>query len=155
MKQQPEIKRKVNAYILRENSLLVFRHTQFPEAGIQVPAGSVEPGESLETAVLREAVEETGLTGLRLGAYLGEDTYEIPQQNLKLERHFYLLEADPPLPEKWLSYEYKPSDGSPGPIEFEFFWMPLDLVKAEGLAGGQESLLGRLLSSLNLCLRKG
>jgi 8-oxo-dGTP pyrophosphatase MutT (NUDIX family) len=138
---QPEIKRKVNAYILHQGCLLVFRHTQFPQAGIQIPAGSVEPGETLEVAVLREAGEETGLTGLSLGTYLGKDRYKIPEQDVVLERHFFRLHVEPPLPDRWLSYELNPSDGSPAPIEFEFFWMPLEQVRQEGLAGRQDALI--------------
>ena len=49
----------------RERQLLVFRHPN-PRAGIQLPAGTVEPRESLRDAVLREAAEETGLAGLTI-----------------------------------------------------------------------------------------
>ena len=63
---------KVFAYITNGHRLLVFRHTDFPEAGIQVPAGTVKPNERLEIAVLREAYEETGLQGLTIRRYLGD-----------------------------------------------------------------------------------
>ena len=63
--------RKVLAYVTRGRRLLVFRQPESPEAGIQVPAGTVEEGEGPEVAVLREAREETGLDGLRLDAFLG------------------------------------------------------------------------------------
>ena len=43
---------KVFAYITNQNRLLVFRHMDFPEAGIQVPAGTFMTGEELITAVL-------------------------------------------------------------------------------------------------------
>ena len=63
---------KVTAFVTRETAdgrqLLVFRH---PLNGIQLPAGTVDVGESPETAVLREAWEETGLDGLRLVRPLG------------------------------------------------------------------------------------
>ena len=62
------MKEKVYAYIVKDHRLLVFRHIQFPEAGLQVPGGTVEEGEPLEEAVLREATEESGLEGLRLVA---------------------------------------------------------------------------------------
>ena len=52
---------KVIAYITNGRRLLVFRDTDFPEAGIQVPAGTVDAGEAPQTAVMREAQEETGL----------------------------------------------------------------------------------------------
>jgi len=58
---------KVTAFITRGSGpaaeLLVFRH---PAAGIQLPAGTVEPGERFEVAALREAREESGIDRLRL-----------------------------------------------------------------------------------------
>ncbi len=125
---------KVYAYITWQGRLLVFRHTQFPEAGLQVPGGSVEMGEFLEAAAHREAEEETGLHGLRTVEYLGEQEVQGGQwRNDELQiRHFYLLEPGPLTfpggitPERWIHYETTPSDGSPGPIEFEFFWVRRD-----------------------------
>ena len=62
---------KVAALITRgegaERELLVFRH---PSAGIQLPAGTVEEGEAIEAAVLREVWEETGLTEVVIAARL-------------------------------------------------------------------------------------
>jgi 8-oxo-dGTP pyrophosphatase MutT (NUDIX family) len=63
---------KVTAFILREvgkeKQILMFRH---PNAGIQIPAGTVEDGETPEIAVLREVVEETGLDKVRIDRHLG------------------------------------------------------------------------------------
>ena len=67
-----EIVQKVTAFIVRERDgikeLLVFKH---PTAGIQIPAGTVEAGEDIETAVKREAYEETGLQLVEIENYLG------------------------------------------------------------------------------------
>ena len=67
-----KIIQKVTAFIVRERSgikeLLVFKH---PTAGVQIPAGTVESGEDLETAVKREAYEETGLQFVEIENYLG------------------------------------------------------------------------------------
>ena len=65
--------KKVVAYITRGDELLVFTHRDSPEAGVQVPAGTVEEGETLDAAVLREVHEETGLTptAVRNTAFLG------------------------------------------------------------------------------------
>ena len=67
-----EVVQKVTAFITRERNgvkeLLVFRH---PNAGIQIPAGTVEDGEHLETAVKREVYEETGLQIVKIEKYLG------------------------------------------------------------------------------------
>lgn len=64
---------KVTALITRKTKttpeILVFRH---PSAGIQLPAGTVEPNESFTDAVIREVVEETGLTQVTIRKFLGE-----------------------------------------------------------------------------------
>ncbi len=121
---------KVYAYITLPDRLLVFRHTAFPEAGIQVPGGTVETGEPLEVAVLREAHEETGLHDLRIMEYLGEQELDVrPWGKNELHlRHYYHLEPGPAafqdgiVPERWTHYEMTPSDGVE-PIEFEFYWV--------------------------------
>ena len=52
------------AYVTRERNgrkeLLVFDHPD-PDGGTQVPAGRVDPGETLEEGLLRELHEESGL----------------------------------------------------------------------------------------------
>ena len=63
---------KVTAFIIRERNsvkeLLVFKH---PTAGVQIPAGTVEKDEDIETAVKREVYEETGLQFVEIENYLG------------------------------------------------------------------------------------
>jgi 8-oxo-dGTP pyrophosphatase MutT (NUDIX family) len=64
---------KVTAFLTRNDregtELLLFRH---PNAGIQIPAGTVEEGESFEQAVLREVAEETGLANVRVVKMIGQ-----------------------------------------------------------------------------------
>ncbi len=68
---------KVTAFILRPGltgpQILTFQH---PTGGLQLPAGTVEPGEPPEAAVVREAQEETGLTRLRRVAKLGVEAVQ-------------------------------------------------------------------------------
>jgi 8-oxo-dGTP pyrophosphatase MutT (NUDIX family) len=71
---------KVTAFITRPSAqghdLLLVQH---PHAGIQIPAGTVEDGETPEEAVLREAAEETGLTSLSVRLYLGCAQNKLPE----------------------------------------------------------------------------
>jgi ADP-ribose pyrophosphatase YjhB (NUDIX family)/GNAT superfamily N-acetyltransferase len=136
---------KVVAYVTHGTRLLVFRHVAYPEAGIQVPAGTVEAGELLKDAVLREAREETGLEALDVCAYLGHDEIIVPRHGALYVylRHFFHLAARGDVPERWCWFEREPSDGSPAPIEFELYWVD----RTEGLpqlSGRMDAFLGRL-----------
>jgi 8-oxo-dGTP pyrophosphatase MutT (NUDIX family) len=85
---------KVTAFVTRETAngrqLLVFRH---PLNGVQLPAGTVELGESPETAVMREAHEETGLAGLRLVRPLGMLERTLADGHFLLRRTTKLFDA--------------------------------------------------------------
>ena len=133
---------KAITYITSRGRLLVFRHTNFTEAGIQVPAGSVEAGEDPAYTAMREAEEETGLTGLSMSSCLGTDLVRVSinGQTVNLQRYFYHLHAPDMVPERWIHYENDPSDGSPSPIEFEFYWVFL-AGEVPYLAGDQDAFL--------------
>jgi len=135
---------KVVAYIVRDDRIVVFTHTDDErpdESGLQVPAGTVHDGELPERAVLREAYEETGLDGLRIVRYLGVAEYDMrPYVDQLAIRHFYHLAVDGEVPERWDHHEL--GDGDTEPIRFSFYW--LSLRQAQVLIGGQGALLGRL-----------
>ncbi|MEH2109058.1 hypothetical protein [Nostoc sp.] len=44
MSTQPTTKKAI-AYVTNKDELMVFTHTDFPKAGVQVPAGTVEESE--------------------------------------------------------------------------------------------------------------
>ena len=142
----PTFKRKVLAYLAHQGRLLVFRHRDFPEAGIQVPAGTLETGETPEQAVLREATEKTGLSGLLIVRKLGEQVLKMNDYGLDEihHRYFFQLICSAPPPETWTHNEIHPSDGSPAPITLEFFWvkLPNDIPP---LAGNQDKFLYRMI----------
>lgn len=78
---------KVTAFVPRRvegiPSLLFFEH---PYAGTQLPAGTVEPGETPEAAVVRETREETGLHNVTIERYLGMRETLLPEgQRMLLE----------------------------------------------------------------------
>jgi 8-oxo-dGTP pyrophosphatase MutT (NUDIX family) len=135
---------KVVCYIVRGGSLLVFRHLDQPWdlSGLQVPAGSIEPGESPEAAAVREAAEETGLDGFRVVRKLGELDYDLAPYRSELQhRHVFHLALDGEAPERWVSRENDAGDGS-APLRLECYWIPLS--HGHVLSAGQGALLGRL-----------
>ncbi len=121
----PILIHKVFAYITHGHRLLVFRHTDFSEAGIQVPAGTVQPIERPEEAVLREAHEETGLSDFAEVYFLGEQIRHMADFNRDEihQRYFYHLPFTGDPPTTWRHNET--SGGRAEPIVFEFFWASL------------------------------
>jgi len=142
--------RKVVAYITQGDQLLVFSHPHHPEAGIQVPAGTVEEGESPREAVLREAREETGLDGLEIRSYLGLQEYDLSAYGRSEveERHFFHLAFCGEAPARWRHYEMHPSEGDAEQIEFELYWVEFPEEVPE-LAGDQGALLPKLSSAVS------
>lgn len=109
----PSIVRKAFACITNGDRLLVFGHPHAPEAGIQVPAGTIRDGERPEVAVMREAHEETGRDDLAFVSHLGEqtrNTTDIGKDEVH-HRHFYHLVCTGDPPAKWQNYEPDP-DGA-------------------------------------------
>ena len=137
------VKRKVLGYVTRGEHLLVFRHRDFPEAGLQVTAGTIEEGEDPQDAALRELREESDLTEVRVVGLLGRYLYDAaPHWGEVHDRYVYHLELTGSAEQSWLHYETDPSDGGP-PIAFSFFWMSLRDPELR-LAGGQGDLLHKL-----------
>ncbi len=152
------IRRKAFAYITSRatsgttsgHRLLVFSHPLSPEAGIQVPAGTMDDGETPEEAVLREAGEETGLPDLTIVRMLGRHTFDArPFGRDELhDRWFFHLTCAAPTPDRWMHNEDDPFDAPGKSIPFELFWVPLpDGVPA--LIADHARFLPELLDSLD------
>lgn len=61
-----------------DDRCLLARGPQWPEGRLSILAGFVEPGESLESAVIREVAEEVGITVTR-PRYLGSQPWPFPR----------------------------------------------------------------------------
>jgi 8-oxo-dGTP pyrophosphatase MutT (NUDIX family) len=134
---------KVLAYITRVRSgrveLLTFTERAHPGAGRQVPAGTVEPDESAETALVREVAEESGLSNVRIVRKLAEGSF--PEWgNL---RHVFHVEVIGYAPDQWIHTVR--GSGEDSGMEFEYSWVPLDATLH--LSGDQDRWLGSLADS--------
>jgi 8-oxo-dGTP pyrophosphatase MutT (NUDIX family) len=132
---------KVSAYVTCNNRLLVFSEPEFPEAGIQIPSGTVGENESPGDAVLREAFEETGLSGLEIVSFLGTRIYNmrpITGKNVDIHRHYYHLSFPGPVNRvRWQHWERNPSEGAAESILFDLHWAdyPDDVPELSGSLG--------------------
>jgi 8-oxo-dGTP pyrophosphatase MutT (NUDIX family) len=108
--------------------LLVFHHPG--DRGMQLPKGTIEPGEALEDAVRRELLEESGIryTGpLEALGTLERDCEAGVEGNLHRHAqrwHLFLMRAEGPLPE---SFDHV-ATGSPEEegLVFSFSWLAPD-----------------------------
>jgi ADP-ribose pyrophosphatase YjhB (NUDIX family) len=133
---------KVLAYITRGRELLIFRHRDLPEAGWQVPAGTVNTDESREAALWREIYEESGLgpEQLRLRRWLGV----IEHSDDHLVRHYAWLSVKALAPDTWA--HYVTGVGEDAELVVNYHWSVLP--SAGRLAGLQDEMINTLLTVL-------
>lgn len=115
---------KVLIYATWNGRLLVFEEPDFPETPLQVPRGTVDPGEDILAAAYREFAEETGLLYDDGMLHLETTDYEYPDgEGAELHRrNCFHLRLNAATPETWDNYEMSPCDGS-APILFRLFWL--------------------------------
>ncbi len=135
---------KAFAYVTHRSRLLILRHPHAPQAGLQVPSGTIQAEETPAKAVLREANEETGLRGLVLERELGVAEFDMtPFGRPELQRrHFFHVGVTAEPPDTWRHWEMTPTGGAE-PILFEFFWAELP-SGIPPLIAGHDAFLGRL-----------
>ncbi len=136
---------KVVAYVLRNNKrdLVVFEHDkEWSEAGIQVPAGTVDAGEDPKVAVLREVSEEVGLSNVKVIEKIDQYLMYRNTHSQLNRRHVYLLEAGEAIPEKWV--HKVGGDGLDKGMNFHCYWLPLEEAEYR-LAGSMGSSIRKVV----------
>ena len=118
---------RVLAYVTRERGgrteLLVFDQRGDPEAGTQVPAGRLDPGETLEHGLRRELHEEAGLDRVRivrelpvLGDWVARSEYENHAFEVRIE-----------VDETGDTWEHVVhGDGDDAGLVFSYRWVPVE-----------------------------
>ncbi|WP_165861405.1 NUDIX hydrolase [Paenibacillus paeoniae] len=142
---------KVVAYITRtvpgnpeSIQLLVNVHTDLPEAGIQVPAGTIEAGETAEVAVIREVYEETGLNEATIIAKITEYDYFYEPRKEIHQRNVFLLSLNEKPKDEWETTEVTPSGHI---IKLRHYW--IDINSEIELAVGQGDFIHVIESLVN------
>ncbi|REJ11089.1 NUDIX hydrolase [Halobacillus trueperi] len=127
--------KKAYGYVTRiiegRPQVLVLQHP-VAEAGIQIPKGTVQPGEETQNAVLREMEEETGLRNLRVEQLLAEDLWENDDGSIH-HRFFYELPVFH-VDDEW---DHDPTGGGEEEgLTFHFFWISsideVELIRGHG-----------------------
>jgi 8-oxo-dGTP diphosphatase len=120
------IRQRVVAYVTRERDgrteLLTIQAEKHPEDGVQVPAGRLDHGETLEEGLIRELDEETGLRNARIVRELPD--FEATYENF-CENHAFHLVAEEDTPEAW-RHEVQGLGTDSGLIHL-CRWLPLSL----------------------------
>jgi len=134
-------RRKVFAYVTRITNgtpeLLVL--DSLDEPGHEVPKGAAEEGESLEDAVHRELLEETGITGVLISRQLGSTDWRDERQL------FFLVEAPPGLP---TAFEHVVTGGGiDAGFRYRFRWLPIDTALHDRLVQGCNRFVDELLAA--------
>jgi 8-oxo-dGTP diphosphatase len=118
------VRERVVAYVTGEGEggaeLLTIEAEGYPEDGIQVPAGRLDHGETLEEGLLRELAEETGFTGVRIVRELPGFECSYPTYN---NNHAFHLVAVEDTPESWRHAVH--GEGVDAGIVHICRWLPL------------------------------
>lgn len=138
-----ELKRKVLAYITKgegtEREILVFEHKDNPNAGLQVPGGTIEEDELLIDALYREIEEETGINreNLELKGKVIKSNYFPEHKNVIYERNIFHLTFIGKEHDGWEHRVY--GGGEDDGMIFCHRWVPIN--KLPELAANQDQAI--------------
>ncbi|GGP08262.1 NUDIX hydrolase [Oceanobacillus neutriphilus] len=127
--------KKVYGYLtrLKDNKIqvLVFQHPNL-EAGMQIPKGTVETGEEIDFAIIREMQEETGLQKFKVEKLIAEYFWK-NDDGVIHNRFFYRINVTEALDE----WKYQPTGGGEeSGLTFRYFWISspheAELVRGHG-----------------------
>ena len=118
------IRKRVFTYITYKDRLLVLDHVNQPNLVMQIPGGTIESGETPKEAALREAEEETGLSGLKIKTFLGDFEKDLSSigRAETIHAYFYHLEVSEPPAQRWQHSEMH-AHNQAEPILFELYWV--------------------------------
>ena len=138
------VRERVACYVVRdlgdELELLVFDHVDFPDAGTQVPAGGMDPGESVSEAATREVSEECGLTTVAVVRELGKSDRPHAETGRAQHTTYVLVTTTDARP----GWTWRVGgNGEDEGLLFRCWFTPLPLDGVE-LSGHQDEFLGTL-----------
>ncbi len=141
------LRKRVVGYLTRERDgcteLLIIEHSDSPDF-VEVPAGRLDPDETLEEGLVREVEEETGVTGIRIVRELADaDEFARLFDPRANESHAFHAEADSDSDE-W-AHSVAGSGADAGMIHL-CRWVPLD--DCPPLWGKPDPLVERLRLSI-------
>lgn len=133
---------KVLVYVVADGHLLVNWHCHHPEAGIQVPGGTIEAGETAGEAAVRELFEESGMVVAGPAKLLHQVDFLPTWDTSRVhDRHFVMVQH----PSGSLTpFMHQVSSGTLDKgILLAYFWVPI-AVASEILGSGHGAALSKL-----------
>ena len=139
------VRKRVVAYVTRGTELLVFDHKEMPEVPTQVPAGRVDPEESLEAGLAREVEEEAGVAPIEIVGQLANPVeFERLYGPGAHKSYAFHAVVEPGGPDAW---EHPVTGtGMDSGLTFLCRWVPLD--ECPPLWGDADPLVERLRVSM-------